>query len=120
MYSLHLLVPALPKSLNKSLRSHWGSRHSLTQSWGMYLASETAGKRPPAPLPKAELWIVRHSYRSLDFDGLVGSMKPVVDGLVRCGVLKDDSWKVLGAWHVDQKYRAKNLGDLLEIRVEES
>jgi hypothetical protein len=38
----------------------------------------------------------------LDFDGVVGSCKPVVDALVYAGVLKDDSWNVVGAWKVDQ------------------
>lgn len=55
----------------------------------------------------------------LDFDGLVGSMKPVVDALKRCGVLADDSWAVTGAWNVTQKYRPKSEGVLLEILVAE-
>jgi hypothetical protein len=61
--------------------------------------------------------ITRHSHRMLDFDGLVGSLKPVVDALVTAGILEDDSWKHLGAWHVDQKFRPERQGPLLEILI---
>jgi len=55
----------------------------------------------------------------LDFDGLVGSIKPVVDALVTCGILSDDSYKVTGPWDVTQKFRPKKSGELLEIFVTE-
>ncbi len=55
----------------------------------------------------------------LDFDGLVGSLKPVVDALVTAGILLDDRWSVLGAWSVDQKFREKKAGPMLEILVQE-
>ena len=53
----------------------------------------------------------------LDFDGLVGSVKPVIDGLTRAGVIKDDSWGVVGAWQVDQVFRPKKEGPRIEIIV---
>ncbi len=55
----------------------------------------------------------------LDFDGLVGSMKPVIDALVTCGVLKDDSWAVTGPWECKQIFRPKSLGPLLEVHIRE-
>lgn len=55
----------------------------------------------------------------LDYDGLVGSMKPVVDALVTCGILKDDSYKVTGPWDVTQSFRPKKSGELLEVFVTE-
>lgn len=77
------------------------------------------GKLPAAPLTKAKIRIVRHFYRTLDYDGLVGSMKPVVDALVSAGVIKDDSWTTLGVWDVTQEFRAKSAGPLLEVFLEE-
>jgi hypothetical protein len=77
------------------------------------------GEAPTSPLTKAKLTIVRHYYRTLDYDGLVGSMKPVVDGLIHAGVISDDSWGVLGQWDVSQKFRPKKLGPLLEINIRE-
>jgi hypothetical protein len=55
----------------------------------------------------------------LDYDGLVGSLKPVVDALVSAGIVLDDRWSVLGAWRVDQRFRPKKQGPLLEIQIEE-
>lgn len=79
----------------------------------------TKDKLPPAPLTKANITLIRHSPRMLDFDGCVGSLKPVVDALVTVGVLSDDSWSVVGRWNVDQKYRPKSQGPLLEILINE-
>jgi hypothetical protein len=80
---------------------------------------ECAMKKPKAPLKRARLTLIRYSHRMLDYDGLVGSMKPVVDALVASGVLEDDSWNVLGAWSVDQRFRKKSDGPLLELLVQE-
>ncbi len=62
---------------------------------------------------------MRHSHRFLDYDGLVGSMKPVVDALVTAGVLHSDSWNVLGRWNVDQKFRSEKEGQMIEILIQE-
>jgi hypothetical protein len=85
----------------------------------MLVACEVSTKgKPNAPLEKANITLIRHSHRTLDYDGLVGSLKPVVDALVSCGVLSDDSWKVLGRWNVDQRFRPKAKGPLLEVMVQ--
>ena len=75
------------------------------------------GHRPL--LNRAEITLIRHCFRTLDYDGLVGSMKPVVDAFVSAGVLKDDSWNVLGIWNVDQKFRSKRDGVMLEVFIKE-
>ena len=118
MYSLYLQIHSLPSSLNKKLRSHRFKNHKENKSWDFIIDLNCSGKKPNAPLPKASISIIRHSYRTLDYDGLVGSMKPVVDALVTCGVLVDDSWNVLGKWNVDQRFRSKSDGPLLEILVQ--
>ncbi len=74
---------------------------------------------PKEPLTRAKISVVRHSHRMLDYDGLVGSLKPVVDAFVSCGVLSDDSWNVTGVWDVNQKFRAKKDGQLLEILIQQ-
>lgn len=118
MYKLFLSLDQLPESLNKKLRAHWGKKNRENKTWDMII-SMNVSKRPKAPLSKAKLIIIRHSHRMLDFDGLVGSLKPVVDALVSAEILQDDSWGVLGAWQVDQRFRPKKDGPLLEILVQE-
>jgi hypothetical protein len=76
--------------------------------------------KPPEPLKKARITIVRHFYRTLDYDGLVGSMKPIVDALVSCGVLSNDTWEVTGPWVVTQEFRTKKEGPLLTVVIEQS
>lgn len=118
-YKLYLELKVLPKSLNKKLRSNRWRLHEENREWDMLVACECSSKKPKVPLLRAKISIVRHSHRTLDYDGLVGSLKPVVDALVTCGVLSDDSWNVTGQWNVDQKFRPKTLGPLLEIVVQQ-
>lgn len=118
-YQLEIKINSFPKSLNKKLRSHWGKNHKENREWDNVIFFALLRKLPPSPLTKAHLKITRHHYRTLDFDGLVGSLKPVVDALVSCGVLKDDSWNVLHAWEIDQVFRSKKDGALLQIEIKE-
>ncbi len=119
-YKLRLLIDSLPKSLNKKLRSHRFKNHSENKSWDRQIACMCSAKgiKPKTPLERAQITLIRHAHRTLDFDGLVGSLKPVVDALVTAGVLKDDSWAILGKWEVDQKFRPKSEGPLLEVVIE--
>ncbi len=118
-YRLQLSLDSLPKSLNIKLRSNRFKNHKENKSWDLMIACEVSNHgKPKTPLKKAHITLIRHSNRTLDYDGLVGSMKPVVDALVSCGVLKDDSWNVLGKWNVDQKFRPLDDGPLLEVIIE--
>ena len=119
MYKLDLTLHALPKSNNKSLRSHWAAQRREGKMFDLLIAGICRGKLPAQPLKKAHITITRHFWRTLDFDGLVGSLKPVVDALVSAGVIEDDNWNVLGSWEVDQQFRTKKEGPLLTIQVRE-
>lgn len=119
MYRLNLTFDIVPKSLNRELRTHRFARSRSNQSWDLIIFHMVRNRLPPSPLQKAHLKLVRRYYRTLDFDGLVGSMKPVVDALVTAKVLKDDSWNTLGVWDVSQEFRPKALGPELEIFLAE-
>lgn len=118
-YSIHLQFTQIPKSLNKALRTHYHKYNKQKKEWNDLVYLLTRSNLPHSPLTKAKLKIVRHYYRTLDYDGLVGSLKPVVDGLTNAGIIKDDSWGVLGAWDVTQEFRPKKDGPLLDIYVSE-
>lgn len=117
MYELTLSIPMVPLALNKTLRAGKWKNHKQNLQWDAYISAFVCGKKPPLPLEHAVISLQRYSARTLDYDGLVGSMKPVVDALVTNGILKDDSWKVLGKWDVDQFYRPKKLGPELVIYI---
>lgn len=118
-YRLNLKIDVLPKSLNSKLITHWRTLHKENNTWDTIIACACSGQLPKQPVNRATIEITRHSYRMLDFDGLVGSMKPVVDSLVSCGVLKDDSWNVTGPWFIQQIFRPKKDGPLLDITITE-
>lgn len=118
-YKLFLKLDRLPKSLNQSLRTHYHQRHNENKFWDWLISQNVLGKTPPKPITNGSLTIMRHSHRFLDYDGLVGSMKPVVDALVTAGVLHSDSWNVLGRWNVDQKFRSEKEGQMIEILIQE-
>lgn len=119
MYKLNLTLDVLPKSLNMSLGSNPWQRNKVNNMWDTLIFEKVRYCLPTKPLLKARIRIVRHFYRTLDYDGLVGSMKPVVDALVTAGVLSDDNWEVTGPWDVSQIFRQKKAGPLLEIEIVE-
>lgn len=118
-YKLNITLNSLPDSLNKGLRTHRFKYQQKNKKWDWLIFGMVRDKLPPEPLLKARLTIVRHFYRTLDYDGLVGSLKPVVDALVSAGVLSDDTYAVTGPWLVSQEFRTKSSGPMLTICVEE-
>lgn len=111
----------LPLPLNRLLRAHWAKRSRQQKLWDLLIfeALWRSKQLPKKPLEKVHIRLVRHAHRTLDYDGLVGSLKPVVDSLKKAGVISDDTWPVTGAWQVDQVFRAKKSGTLLEIEINE-
>lgn len=109
----------LPIPLNKKLRSHRWKLLNETRSW-QALVYQQLKTKPRRPLSKCKITIVRHYFRELDYDGLVGSLKPVVDALVKNGIIIDDSYKITGQWNVSQEFRSKNEGAKLQLWVEDT
>ncbi len=63
------------------------------------VALETLGRRPKKPLSRATLILTRASSRPkelCDADNIRVSFKPLLDGLVRAGVIEDDCIGVIG------------------------
>jgi hypothetical protein len=52
--------------------------------------------KPRQPLQKATITLTRFSSNEPDFEGLVSSFKPVLDGLIEAGVILDDHPSVIG------------------------
>lgn len=119
MQTINFTLHSIPDSLNKALRGNRMKYFSKNRKWDILIHGMIRFQIPTEPFEKAHIKIVRHSWRFLDYDGLVGSMKPVIDALVSCGVLIDDNYKVTGPWDVTQQFRPKKDGPLLDITIEQ-
>lgn len=107
-YSLEFEIPGVPKATNSLLGGSKWTKHRNATDWKRRVGMVTLRyPKPKAPLEHCLIYLVRWSYRTLDYDGCVASFKPVVDGLVEVGILKSDTWKITGPWVVDQKYIPK-------------
>ena len=117
MFHLKIEFPHVPPSLNITLRTHYHKRNKLFKDYYNLISAVTRDQRPPEPLKKAKIKIERHFYRMLDYDNLVSSQKCIIDGLIHCGIIENDSWKILGVWDVNQIFRQKKLGPLTKLEV---
>lgn len=79
----------------------------------MYLS--VGRSKPRFPLEKCHAVITRHSSKTVDFDNMVTSCKPIVDGLVDAGIMVDDSVEYFSAEYLFVK--CKRGKELLEIKL---
>lgn len=116
-YFIAFEINDLPKMANASgsKSTHWRYAKAEVDKWHQLVWWSVAHNKPAKPLKKAKLILTRYSSVAPDYDGLVRGFKSVVDGLVRCDVLKDDSLKVTGPWVCEWKKTAEGMG---KIRVE--
>lgn len=116
---IQLFVPALPLLPNKLLGAKWYVRSGHAKKWLRHIrvalsTSHLCLKEPP--FKKSIITLVRKSPRACDFDGLVGSFKPILDALVQCRVIEDDSLRHINAKYEWSKAPAKDQG--VSITVE--
>src|SRR6185437_3610824 len=95
-YTLAFELLGLPKVPNELLGAHWRVRAGHAKRWERAVWAKCWHLKPNTPLIKASLVLTRCSARSPDFDNLALSFKPVVDALVKCGVIVDDTPAVIG------------------------
>lgn len=95
IYRLEIVLFGLPPTPNYR-HGHWTKLMKSNAEWRKKGAlSCMAQKRPANPLTKAKLTCTRFSTRELDYDNLVSSFKPIIDGLKDAGVIVDDKSGVL-------------------------
>lgn len=127
-FVFQMILSGLPAPVNEM----WGKNKMIayrnSQLWRKNVFYTAKGFEPRQPLTRATIQCKRFGRQYLDFDGLVGSFKPVIDGLctikekaprgltkiqrqvfneklgiVWPGILADDSWAITGPWHVTQE-----------------
>lgn len=75
--------------------------------------------RPPAPLSKVKITMIRHSAEMLDYQSLVRFTAWIVNALANEEIFVDDSWVTTGRWNVDQRYRDSSEGEMIEVLIQE-
>jgi len=117
MYTLEFELQGLPRSQTNNY-ANWRTRHKDKKYWEDLIWINTIGKRPADPVLRAHITITRCSTTEPDFDNLVASGKPLLDGLVKCRIILDDKPSVIGhptyLWE-----KAKRGHGKVKIRVEE-
>jgi hypothetical protein len=95
-YYLHVHIQGLPATYNAiGMKSRWVRKRN-TDEWKEKVIDAVSDFLPPEPLRKAHCTLIRRSSSPPDFEAIVISMKPCLDGLVEAGVLMDDSLEVIG------------------------
>jgi len=111
-----------PPSPNVRQRTHWSTqrRRDKDISWRVYVGlhlNASGSSRPK--YAKIIVHATRHAIKMMDQDNFVGSLKPVIDGLVDCKVVSDDKPELVKLGELNQKRVGKRAEERLEIRVEE-
>jgi hypothetical protein len=116
-YMIEFEIKALPRLPNTLLGSHWRTRSEHAKKWKLLVAHALHMNKPDAPLKQAKLTLIRRSTKRPDYDGIVGGMKVILDSLVYCGVLIDDTHEVIGVPTYDHEKVGPKCGGIF-VRIE--
>lgn len=113
--------PPLPKPQG-GVMQRW-RRSQYRKEWHERVAALVISKKlkPPEPLTRVRMVCIRYSATTkgqIDYDNLVYSFKPIIDALVKCGIMVDDNMGVI----VEREYRwikAKRKDQRVTITIEE-
>jgi len=118
-YRLEFTMPGLPKMTNaKRSFGHWAQYHKEATKWKQAVFPYLATRKPPRPLERAQLTLVRGSSQEPDYEGLVSGFKHVIDGLVEAGILADDKMSNIGAPNYEWELAERGKG-YIRVLVEE-
>ena len=107
----------LPQMPNTYSGAHWGIHQNETKKWMRRIREETLCRRPKEPIEKAYVHFTRCSTREPDYDNLVAGFKRVLDALIKCGLIVDDSPKHLVSKYTWEKAKRPNM--FIEIHIKE-
>ncbi len=82
-------LPGLPPCTNGS-HGHWSTKAKSNRTWRAASRLVAIAFRPVKPFEKCAVTFVRCSTSEPDFDNLVISGKPIIDGLKDAGIIVDD------------------------------
>ena len=117
---LKLWLNHVPLSVNRVLRMHWAKRHNYNAIWvDEVFAAKNEIKlwgRPEHTDVTVRIRLFYSGQVAMDEDNLVASCKPIIDALVKNGILLDDSPDHVRGVTVSQtKTRPKDTGVSIAI-----
>lgn len=117
-YILEIEVPTQATDSNRILGVNKYAKHAIFKKIKNEILLLTSNKKPQRPLTGFTLSITRYGKKTLDFDNLISSFKPAIDGLKMAGIIKDDSWKYIRNIQANQV--VSKTEKKLVIRVEQT
>lgn len=118
-YRLSFTLHEVPLTLNEMMGKHWRSRHNSFSLIHKLIYLQTLKYKPETPIERARVAITRYSSGTLDRDNAYFTAKPVLDGLVECGIIKDDGFNQVKFLEVNQVKIKRNEKRKLEVSLEE-
>ena len=100
-----IIIPVVPKSLNKLLRVHWSQKGKLKEQYCLLIVNQMKLNRMRRT-EVGEMWnltITSYRARLLDMDNLIGGCKPILDALSLEGFIWDDSSKYINCRYYQQQ-----------------
>ena len=96
-YNLTFILPGLPKVTSNGPHGKWFAAAAERKRWVIKTGNMAIiCGLPREPLKKARITLTRMSSFQPDYDNLVISFKPILDGLKRAGVIVDDRMDNIG------------------------
>ncbi|MAD98799.1 MAG: hypothetical protein CMB99_15855 [Flavobacteriaceae bacterium] len=117
---IKFVINDIPKPLNKTLRMNRYERSHYYHRWYNLVRLHVIKMRPAKPWErvKLQIYVYLPKRRFRDYDGLVGSAKPLADGLTRAGIIKDDNYVVTGQWDVQQFSEPDKAKTRVEVKIQ--
>lgn len=114
-------VPGLPPGPNTTRNQKWQQRAGEDNAWRdtAYLALHvgTGGRWPKMERVIVTYTLVAATAHRRDPDNISAACKPILDAVVRAGVIKDDAFAILGGSIDELRCRAER-GDQTGVRVD--
>lgn len=99
----------LGAGLSLNARPHWAVKKRVNDAWYAYVRAMCVNHRIPQ-LARASIFIEMHRVRAPDRDNRFGQCKCILDGIVKAGVLPDDSDAYLVAYEI-APVKVKSMAD---------
>jgi Holliday junction resolvase RusA-like endonuclease len=115
-YRLELELPLARTDANKTRGMNKFKLYSIHKKIKDQIYKQSLGKLPAAPLTSFQISVHRFSSKFMDYDNLISSLKPALDGCTLAKIIKDDKWEFIKHINVEQ---TKSKEKKIIITVEE-